>query len=211
MVSICRGENIVRASDYIVTRWHDGRPAAPAEGQRSACIGDDQPGTVPDPAHGEPPRPPQPSPDQTRPDQARPDQARPDQTRSYHTRPGQARPGQARPGQPHRASHTRPATPDQPGLCPAISLASRPATPVQLELTKRACKAISLDTSYFTGGWPLWQDGHDCNPSYLICGGLVFVPLTLPWCLIICAPTKDTPARFRPPSLRNAGRSILPR
>jgi hypothetical protein len=133
VVSICRGENIVRASDYLVTRWHDGRPAAPAEGQRSACIGDDQPGTVPDPAHGEPPRPPQPSPDQPRPDQASPDQASPDQTRSYHTRPGQARPGQA-----------RPATPDQPGLCPAISLASRPATPVQLELTKRACKAISL-------------------------------------------------------------------
>ena len=25
-------------------------------------------------------------------------------------------------------------------------------------------------------------DGHDCKPSYFICGGLVFVPLTLPWC-----------------------------
>eukprot|EP00051_Salpingoeca_urceolata_P023681 m.407242 g.407242 ORF g.407242 m.407242 type:complete len:128 (+) comp20137_c0_seq22:1454-1837(+) len=25
------------------------------------------------------------------------------------------------------------------------------------------------------------HDGWDCNPSYFICGGLVFVPLTAPW------------------------------
>jgi hypothetical protein len=198
VVSICRGENIVRASDYLVTRWHDGRPAAPAEGQRSACIGDDQPGTVPDPAHGEPPRPPQPSPDQPRPAQTRPAQTRPGQTRPDHTIPGQARPGQA--------SHTRPAR-----AMPS-HLTSQPASHTSSARANQAClQSHFADTSYFTGGWPLWQDGHDCNPSYLICGGLVFVPLTLPWCLIICAPTKDTPARFRPPSLRNAGRSILPR
>jgi hypothetical protein len=148
------------------------------------------PRTVSHPGH--------PSPAQTSPDQTRPAQTRPGQTRPDHTIPGQARPGQA--------SHTRPAR-----AMPS-HLTSQPASHTSSARANQAClQSHFADTSYFTGGWPLWQDGHDCNPSYLICGGLVFVPLTLPWCLIICAPTKDTPARFRPPSLRNAGRSILPR